>query len=269
LSAAEGHCVLVQGESPPKAPETLASYWTSVFGSVRFARVNVESASSIPAALWALLRARLRVWFVRTRTFRSSSIYGQRVVVRGRLRDLRGHGVQGARIDVYHLRRTGKHRRLVKTGLKTRAHGDLTLILPLNVDTRRIESLPRAATGADHQPPDAASDGHAPRNGVRADAEVARDGPARRRRQRLGRIVVGHSPAWGQTTRTEDPGTGSENRVREPPCHPRGGHRRAPPRSLETPVAQIQGVPARARGFRPGVTEVAPTPMGRAHVPGL
>jgi hypothetical protein len=64
LSAAEGHCVLVLAESPPKAPETLASYWTSVFGSVRFARVNVESASSIPAALWALLRARLRVWFV-------------------------------------------------------------------------------------------------------------------------------------------------------------------------------------------------------------
>jgi len=81
----------VLAESPPKAPETLASYWTSVFGSVRFARVNVESASSIPAALWALLRARLRVWFVKTRTFRSSSIYGQRVVVRGRLRDLRGH----------------------------------------------------------------------------------------------------------------------------------------------------------------------------------
>jgi hypothetical protein len=110
LSAAEGHCVLVLAESPPTAPETLASYWTSVFGSVRFARVNVESASSIPAAL---LRARLRVRFVKTRTFRSSSIYGQRVVVRGRLR---GHGVQGARIDVYHLRRTGKHRRLVKTG---------------------------------------------------------------------------------------------------------------------------------------------------------
>jgi protocatechuate 3,4-dioxygenase beta subunit len=72
-------------------------------------------------------------------TFRSSSIYGQRVVVGGRLRDLRGHGVQGARIDVYHLRRTGKHRRLVKTGLETCAHGDLTLILPLNVDTGRIE----------------------------------------------------------------------------------------------------------------------------------
>jgi hypothetical protein len=157
----------------------------------------------------------------------------------------------------------------VKTGLKTRAHGDLTLILPLNVDTRRIESLPRAATGADHQPPDAAPDGHAPRNGVRADAEVARDGPARRRRQRLGRIVVGRSPAWGQTTRTEDPATGSENRVREPPCHPRGGHRRTPPRSLETPMDQIQGVPARARSFRPGVTEVAPTPMGTAQVPGL
>jgi hypothetical protein len=126
------------------AVEDAAGNSTSVFGPIQFPRVNAESAPSTPAALRALLRARLRVWFVKTRTSRSSSIYGQRVVVRGRLRDLRGHGVQGARIDVYHLRRTGKHRRLVKTGLKTRAHGDLTLILPLNVDTRRIEFAYRA-----------------------------------------------------------------------------------------------------------------------------
>jgi hypothetical protein len=68
LSAAEGHRVLVLAESPPKAPQTLMSYWTSVFGSVQFPRVNPESAPSTPAALRALLRAPLRVWSVKTRT---------------------------------------------------------------------------------------------------------------------------------------------------------------------------------------------------------
>jgi hypothetical protein len=126
------------------AVEDAAGNSTSVFGPTQFPRLNAEGAPSTPAALRALLKARLRVAFVKSHTSRYSSIYGQRVVVRGRLRDLHGHGVQGARIDVYHLRRTGKHRRLVKTGLKTRAHGDLTLILPLNVDTRRIEFAYRA-----------------------------------------------------------------------------------------------------------------------------
>ncbi len=257
-------------KSPPKAPETLASYWTPRSSDRSGSRASTSRArrasprrcgrccapacacgSSGPA------RSGPRASRPARRRARGACAICAATASRAR----------GSTSTT--LRRTGRHRRLVKTGLKTRAHGDLTLILPLNVDTRRIESLPRAATGADHQPPDAAPDGHAPRNGVRADAEVARDGPARRRRQRLGRIVVGHSPAWGQTTRTEDPGTGSKNRVREPPRHPRGGHRRTPPRSLETPVDQIQGVPARARSFRPGVTEVAPTPMGRAHVPGL
>jgi len=37
-----------------------------------------------------------------------------------------------------------KRRRVVKTALKTRAHSNLTLILPLNVDTRRPEFAYRA-----------------------------------------------------------------------------------------------------------------------------
>jgi len=126
------------------AVEDAAGNSTSVFGPVQFPRLNAENAPSTPAALSRLLHARLQLWFDKTHTSRFSSVYGQRVVVRGVLRDLHGRGVQGARVDVYHLRRTGKHRRLVKTGLKTRAHGELTLILPLNVDTRRIEFAYRA-----------------------------------------------------------------------------------------------------------------------------
>ena len=63
-------------------------------------------------------------------------------MTRGILRNERGVGIQGARIDVYHVRK-GK-RRLLKTGLKTRAGGKLTLILPMDVDTRQIEFAYRA-----------------------------------------------------------------------------------------------------------------------------
>jgi hypothetical protein len=64
--------------------------------------------------------------------------------VRGLLRDRKGHGIQGARIDVYHLLENGKRKRIGKTGLKSRERGKFTLILPLNVDTRRIEFAYRA-----------------------------------------------------------------------------------------------------------------------------
>jgi hypothetical protein len=79
------------------------------------------------------------MWFVKApnRGRRYTSRYGTRVVTRGFLRTRTGHGIQGARIDVYHIR-NGK-RRLLKTGLKSRAGGALTLILPINVDTRTIE----------------------------------------------------------------------------------------------------------------------------------
>lgn len=125
------------------AVEDAAGNSTSVFGPIQFPRINAENAPSTPAGVQRLLHGRLRVWFNRDHRKRFKSIYGQRVVVRGVLRDRRGHGIQGSRIDVYHLRRNGK-RRLVKTGLKTRAHGALTLILPLNVDTRRVEFAFRA-----------------------------------------------------------------------------------------------------------------------------
>lgn len=119
--------------------EDAAGNTTSVYGPVSFPRLNTENAPSTPAAVKRLLNAKLKVYFAKNRTKSFSSIYGNRVVTRGILRDSRGKGVRGARIDVYHrLRSTGK-RRLLKTGLKTRADGRLTLILPLNVDSRSIE----------------------------------------------------------------------------------------------------------------------------------
>ncbi len=113
------------------------------YGPVEFPRLNATGSSLGDAA--ALLRARLRMWFVKApnRGRRYTSRYGTRVVTRGTLRTRSGRGVRGGEIDVYHIRRDGR-RRLVKTGLKSRRFGRLTLILPNNLDTRTIEYAYRA-----------------------------------------------------------------------------------------------------------------------------
>ncbi|MFP5362897.1 MAG: hypothetical protein ACLGI5_09225 [Thermoleophilia bacterium] len=126
------------------AVEDAAGNQTSVAGPIEFPKANVVTGSSAEQA--AALTGRLRMWFVKSRTRdrkRLSSRFGRRVVTRGVLRTRSGRGIVGARIDVYHIRRDGK-RRLVKTGLKSRRGGALTLILPNNVDTRTIEFAYRA-----------------------------------------------------------------------------------------------------------------------------
>lgn len=87
--------------------------------------------------------AKLTAYFVKNGKASYTSRYGNRVVVRGILRTKAKKAVSGARLDVYHLV-GGKLRRLGKTGLKTRTDGRLTLILPLNLDTRRIVLAYRA-----------------------------------------------------------------------------------------------------------------------------
>ena len=126
------------------AVEDAAGNQTAVLGPIEFPKPNVLTGSS--ADVQAALSGRLRMWFVKshTRDRRSlTSRFGHRVVTRGVLRTRGGRGIVGARIDVYHIRADGK-RRLVKTGLKSRAGGALTLILPNNVDTRTIEYAYRA-----------------------------------------------------------------------------------------------------------------------------
>ena len=66
-----------------------------------------------------------------------TSRFGHRQVVRGRIVNCAGHSIVRARIDVIHVLRNGK-RKLVKTGLRSRDGGKLTLILPLNLKTRDL-----------------------------------------------------------------------------------------------------------------------------------
>jgi hypothetical protein len=62
-----------------------------------------------------------------------------RVVIRGRLISCgsRPQSIIGAKIDVVHVINGVRH--ATKTGVKTRAHGRFTLILPRNIRTRSIE----------------------------------------------------------------------------------------------------------------------------------
>ena len=76
-------------------------------------------------------QGRLKMWFNTNKKIRKTSIYGQRVVVRGYLRDRRGRGIRGAEIEVYHY--VQGRPRLLKTGLRSRKYGRLTLILPMNL----------------------------------------------------------------------------------------------------------------------------------------
>jgi hypothetical protein len=87
--------------------------------------------------------ARLDAWFVANHRRTITSRYGRRVVIRGILRTKARRAVAGARLDVYH-EVGGRLRRLGKTGLKTRPDGRVTLILPLDLDTRRIVLAYRA-----------------------------------------------------------------------------------------------------------------------------
>ncbi len=86
---------------------------------------------------------RLDMFFVRG-GFRSvgrsfTSQFGTRTVTRGRLVTCGSNPrpIIGARVDVVHVLPGNKRRR--KTGLRSRANGRLTLILPIDLRTRRIE----------------------------------------------------------------------------------------------------------------------------------
>jgi hypothetical protein len=80
--------------------------------------------------------AKLRMYFAANKKSSYVGRYGRRAVVRGRLVNCRGKSIVRARIDVVHVVK-GK-RQLVKTGLRSRAGGKVTLILPRNLKTRAI-----------------------------------------------------------------------------------------------------------------------------------
>ncbi len=103
-------------------------------------KIQVNNANN---GIGADVKGKLHAYFDENHRKSLRSRYGRRVVLRGRLVNRSGKGIQGARIDVYH-RRGGKLKQLIKTGLKTRAHGKLTLILPLDLTTREIVLAYRA-----------------------------------------------------------------------------------------------------------------------------
>jgi hypothetical protein len=88
--------------------------------------IRVENLNGVHASR----RARISMWFVSNHKRRASTLRGQRVVIRGVLRNRKGRGISGAIVDVYHY--VSGHR-LSKTGLKSRRGGRLTVILPKNV----------------------------------------------------------------------------------------------------------------------------------------
>jgi hypothetical protein len=80
---------------------------------------------------------KLTMYFTANHKRSLTSRLGRRQVVRGRIVNCRGHSIIRARIDVVHVLKNGK-RKLVKTGLRSRDGGKLTLILPLNLKTRDL-----------------------------------------------------------------------------------------------------------------------------------
>lgn len=79
----------------------------------------------------------LSMYFIPKRKKLASSEYGNRVVTRGRLISCGGKSIVGGRIDVFHIIK-GKQVRIRKTGVRSRTGGLITLILPLNLTSRKI-----------------------------------------------------------------------------------------------------------------------------------
>jgi hypothetical protein len=79
--------------------------------------------------------ARLKMHFANGKRSIASR-FGTRKVVRGRIVNCKGKSIVRARIDVIHV--VNGKRRLVKTGLRSRAGGALTLILPSSIKTREL-----------------------------------------------------------------------------------------------------------------------------------
>jgi hypothetical protein len=95
-----------------------------------------SSASRLANGVRGGTCARLRMHFAKYKKTSFTSRFGNRAVVRGRIVNCKGKSIVRARIDVVHVIK-GK-RKLVKTGLRSRAGGALTLILPSNIKTRDL-----------------------------------------------------------------------------------------------------------------------------------
>lgn len=99
--------------------------------------VTGAGTKTVPNGTNASRCARLTMYFAKNRKRALGVKFGrERVVTRGRIVNCNGKSIVRARIDVYHILPNGK--KLVKTGLRSRALGRMTLILPRNLFTRKL-----------------------------------------------------------------------------------------------------------------------------------
>jgi hypothetical protein len=98
---------------------------------------SADSRTTLANGVRGSTCGRLTMYFAKNHKRSMTSRLGRRQVVRGRILNCAGHSIVRARIDVIHVLKNGK-RKLVKTGLRSREAGKLTLILPLNLKTRDL-----------------------------------------------------------------------------------------------------------------------------------
>ena len=138
---ATNNCVLIrdrpcpEGATPDPATRVCVATRVNNVGSGENGRIGSPTG---PVATCG----RLSMRFVRgTRSLGTSftSRFGNRTVTRGRLVTCGSNPrpIIGARVDVVHVLPGDKRRR--KTGLRSRAGGKLTLILPIDLRTRKID----------------------------------------------------------------------------------------------------------------------------------
>ena len=124
-----------QGATPDPRTGVCVVQPVTVVGSGENGRIGSSSGARATCG-------RISMRFVRGRRNVGRSMtsrFGTRTVTRGRLVTCgaKPRSIVGARVDVVHILPDG--RRLRKTGLRSRAGGKLTLILPIDLRTRRIE----------------------------------------------------------------------------------------------------------------------------------
>jgi hypothetical protein len=106
---------------------------------------NIGSSTGPPATC-----GHLTMYFATNHKKSLTNIYGRRQVTRGRIVSCgsKPKSIVGARIDVIHIIHGTRH--LIKTGLRSRPGGLLTLILPLNLTSRNIEYDYRGKLNSTH-----------------------------------------------------------------------------------------------------------------------
>ncbi|HEY5195453.1 MAG TPA: choice-of-anchor P family protein [Solirubrobacteraceae bacterium] len=106
---------------------------------------NIGSSNGPPATC-----GHLTMYFATNHKKSLTNIYGRRQVTRGRIISCgsKPKSIVGARIDVIHIIHGTRH--LIKTGLRSRPGGLLTLILPLNLTSRSIEYDYRGKLNSTH-----------------------------------------------------------------------------------------------------------------------